>query len=81
MSAPTIRQCPYCGEEILAAAIKCKHCGEFLNDTHETQSAVTPEPKVVVKEGIFLQSLNFGCIVVIIFAVIIAIMIFLLAIA
>ncbi len=25
------KQCPYCAELILAAAIKCKHCGEFLN--------------------------------------------------
>ncbi|MFA6186556.1 MAG: PH domain-containing protein [Phycisphaerae bacterium] len=25
------KQCPYCAEVILAAAIKCKHCGEFLN--------------------------------------------------
>jgi ribosomal protein S27AE len=26
-----VKQCPYCGEEILAAAKKCKHCGEWLN--------------------------------------------------
>lgn len=26
----TIR-CPFCSEEILATAVKCKHCGEFLN--------------------------------------------------
>ncbi|MCE5341060.1 MAG: PH domain-containing protein [Planctomycetaceae bacterium] len=25
------KQCPYCAELILSAAIKCKHCGEFLN--------------------------------------------------
>ncbi len=26
------RRCPYCGEVIAAAAIKCKHCGEWLTD-------------------------------------------------
>lgn len=28
-TSPT-RSCPYCGEAILRAARKCKHCGEFL---------------------------------------------------
>lgn len=27
----TTVECPYCGEEILAKARKCKHCGEWLD--------------------------------------------------
>lgn len=35
-----MKRCPYCGEEILAAAKKCKHCGEWIEKDETGQ--VTP---------------------------------------
>ncbi len=31
------KDCPYCGEEILAKARKCKHCGEILDEALKQQ--------------------------------------------
>jgi membrane protein YdbS with pleckstrin-like domain len=31
ISSSQTRQCPFCAETILAAAVKCRYCGEFLN--------------------------------------------------
>lgn len=45
------RPCPYCAEAIEAAAIKCKHCGEFLDerrapDSEEPAGTVPGKPGV-----------------------------------
>ena len=39
------RDCPYCGEQIMARAIKCKHCGEFLDGRPKQQEFVAPQPE------------------------------------
>lgn len=38
------RLCPMCGEEIAAAAKKCKHCGEFLDGSSASPAPPVPTP-------------------------------------
>jgi len=47
------KRCPYCQEEILEAARKCKHCGEWLEDPPETASTGTlsSNPETVVRDA------------------------------
>lgn len=42
MATETIRRCPFCAEEIQPAAVKCRHCGEWLNDAREPSSFTAP---------------------------------------
>lgn len=50
------KTCPYCGEEILDKAKKCKHCGEWLNKDEEKdeEKVMIPCPVCgeMVEEGI-----------------------------
>lgn len=39
-----MKNCPFCAEQILDAAIKCKHCGEFL--TPQPATAATSNQAV-----------------------------------
>ena len=34
-----MKKCPFCAEEIQDDAIKCKHCGEFLDGSHHSRVA------------------------------------------
>lgn len=36
------RPCPFCGEEIKVAAVKCRYCNEFLHEQEEEVLAVAP---------------------------------------
>ena len=32
--------CPFCGEEVLASAIKCKHCHEWIGEARKKDSSM-----------------------------------------
>lgn len=36
-----MKQCPYCGEKILAVAKKCRYCGEWLDEPLTKETAQT----------------------------------------
>ena len=48
--ANEIKNCPFCAEEVKAAAIKCKHCGEMLNQDVSPAEKEKPENATTVEQ-------------------------------
>ena len=44
--------CPFCAEEIQEAAVKCKHCHEFLDETKRPVSNIPPPYPARPNEGL-----------------------------
>lgn len=47
---PTRVACSFCGEEIAANAVKCRHCNEFLDGRQQVQPAATTTTVVIHQE-------------------------------
>ena len=47
---PDTKQCPYCSEEILTTAKKCKHCGEFIDGELRNARVESEKRENIVRE-------------------------------
>ncbi len=55
-----MKKCPFCAEDIQDAAIKCKHCGEFLHASTSVNSAENKLPWYFRKSVIIMALLSVG---------------------
>lgn len=70
------KKCPYCSEQILITAKKCKHCGEWLEESKERKGSTWQEKGSVdaraVTKGLKQKEqddFNQGCLIFVVLVV------------
>ena len=62
-----MKKCPFCAEEILAEARKCKYCGSMVDGS--SSDPACEETPFLGKPGTFSNALSIGCLGIIIIIV------------
>lgn len=55
------KPCPYCGEEIMMKAVKCKHCGEWLNQEARKKNEPVVKRETRKKPEPVAKEIGLGC--------------------
>lgn len=53
------KNCPFCAEDINIEAIKCKHCGEFLNKRVDSNSCLEKQDIISIVFGVLMVAFFF----------------------
>lgn len=49
---PQMKPCPFCGEQIMETAKKCKHCGEFLDPVLRASAEKSQQSEKIIVQNV-----------------------------